>query len=580
MLDSLRASRGSRRLVIGPPQRRAVLAVLLLHAGQVVRTKELVDAVWAERPPEKASGTLQVHVSALRRNLEPDRGPHTPSRLIRSADNGYLIDPADITVDVFAFQNTLAEAERARTRGDLGTAGDLFRKALAGFRAVALPGVPGPFAALHRDILAEQRLTAQLDLIELDLHTQPGTTLDHDLSELLAAHPHRERLHCLNMRLLDHNGRRADALAAYANARRILVDDLGIEPGPELRRLHLRLLAGDPGGPVTAPRVVVTQRSGEQTPGRPPRQPWLVGQERTVTDLVDTLTDSPGAGAPVVLLHGMAGLGKTATAAWTARVAADQFPGGQYFLSADADESHHAAVLTRVERSDRCLLILDDVTAISEILPALPANPAAAVLITSRYRGRQLPFAARIELPPLSPESARELFARVVGHGRCEREQAAVDRLIATTAGVPSMLLSVAELLCRRPEWSITDYADRVDDDSLDTHLRPLYDRTYAELDPLLAKVFRLAAVHPGGPSAATIAAATGWPVDQITLLLEDLVDHNLIRSTAVGHYTFPPLMRAYALARAHQIDSTTDLWTAQQHIPVQRNEARQTTAA
>ena len=558
LLDNMRASRDGRRLVIGPPQRRAVLAVLLLHAGQVVHPKQLVDAVWAERPPEKASGTLQVHVSALRRSLEPDRGPHTPSRLIRSADNGYLVDPADIELDLFGFQRALADAERARARGDLRRAAELLRSALSGFRAAALPGVPGPFAALHRDMLAEQRLTARLDLVELDLDNQPGTALDHDLSELLAAHPHRERLHALHMRLLDHSGRRADALAAYAAARRILVGDLGIEPGPELRRLHQRLLAGDPGGPISAPRLVITHRS-EEPAGRPPRQPWLLGREDVLADVVDALTRPPG--APVVLLHGMAGLGKTAVAAWAAKMAAGNFPGGTYFLSADAEEAHQKAVLNRVDRAGRALLILDDVTSISEILPALPANPTAAVLLTSRYRGRQLPFATRIELPPLPPQAARELFRRVVGQRRTDREPAATERLLSAAAGIPSVLLSMAELLCRRPEWSIADYADRV---SLDTHLRPLYDRSYAELDPLLAKVFRLAAGYPSGAlSAAPITAVTGWPQDQVELLLEELVDHNLLSSTAVGQYAFPPLLRDYALARASQLESAGDLWAA-----------------
>ncbi len=93
MLDSIRASRGDRRMVLGPPQRQAVLVTLLLNAGRTVRPEQLVDAIWEQRPPEKALATLQAHVSALRRSLEPEREPHARSRVIRSVDHGYLVDP-------------------------------------------------------------------------------------------------------------------------------------------------------------------------------------------------------------------------------------------------------------------------------------------------------------------------------------------------------------------------------------------------------------------------------------------------------------------------------------------------------
>lgn len=574
MLDSVRASRDDRRMVLGPPQRQAVLMTLLLNAGRTVRPEQLVDAVWDERPPEKAPATLQAHVSALRKALEPEREPHAPSRVIRSADHGYLVDPEDVDVDVFRFQRDVAEADRARERCDLARAADLLRSALATFKAVALPGVPGPFAVLHRDMLGEQRLTAYQDLVELDLLGHPGEHVDHDLTELLAEHPHRERLHGLHMRVLHHNGRRADALAAYATARRTLVDDLGIEPGVELRRLHERMLAGDATGPVTAPRLVVTRRSvaaDEPGFGRPPRQPLLLGRDDVLAELVTALTEPAGRTAPVVVLHGIAGIGKTATAAWVAHTEAGRFPGGQFLLPADADDEHRAAVLRRAERGGRALLILDDVTTISDVRPALPTSNDVAVLITSRYRGKLLPFARQMELPPLPARSAHELFCRVVGRQRTDREPAAVERLAAAAAGVPSVLLSLAELLCRRPEWSIVDYTSRLaerGDWSMDMHLRPLFDRSYAELDPLLAKVFRMAAVHPDEAlTASSVAELTRWPVDQVQLLLEELVDHNMLDSVALGRYAFPPLLRHYGMERASQLEAGADFGAAQRRL-------------
>lgn len=548
---------------------------MLLNAGRAVGIEQLIDAVWDDRPPGKAPATLHVHVSALRRTLEADRAPHEPSRIIRSVDRGYLVAPDDIELDVFRFRQEITEADQARTRGDLVRAIGLLDSALALFRTVALPGVPGPFAAQHRDILTEQRLAAYLDLVELQLLDRPDSVVDHDLTELVAANPYHERLLATHMRVLHHNGRRADALAAYADARRTLVADLGVEPGAELRRLHQRLLAGDTGGPVTAPRLVVgpgPATAAEPELGRPPRQPWLLGRGGVLAELFDALTRPVGRNAPVVVLHGIAGMGKTATAVWAAQEMTGRFPGGRFFLPADADPEHSAAVLRRAERAGGALLIIDDVTPGTDVRPELPLRPDVTVLITSRYRCRLLPLAQRIALPPLRPDSAGELFRTVVGGRRCEREPDAVRRLVSASAGVPSVLLSMADLLSRRPEWSIGDYADHLADDdgdwSLNVHLRPLFDRGYAELDQLQAKVFRMAAlVENRPPTAAAIAAMTNWPVERVELLLEDLVDRNMLAGPAPGEYRFPPLLHRYGLERALRVDTPAELATARQRL-------------
>lgn len=574
-MDSVSASRHDTDIALGPPQRRAVLAALLLNAGRTVGIDQLIGAVWDDRPPGKAPATLHVHVSALRRALEIDRNPHEPSRIIRSVDRGYLVDPDDIELDVSRFRQALTEADQARTRGDLVRAVDLLRSALERFHTAALPGVPGPFAAQHRDILAEQRLAAYLDLVELNLLSQPDSIVDHDLTELVATHPYHERLLAMHMRVLQHNGRRADALAAYTLARRTLVTDLGVEPGAELRRLQQRLLAGDTGGPVTAPRLVVGQRAttvAEPELGRPPRQPWLLGRDGVLAELIDALTRPVGRNAPVVVLHGIAGLGKTATAVWAAQEATDRFPGGRFFLPADADPEHSTAVLRRAERVGGALLIIDDVTPAADVRPGLPLRPDVTVLITSRSRCRLLPLARRIGLPPLRPDSAGELFRTVVGGQRCDREPDAVKRLVSASAGVPSVLLSLADLLSRRPEWSITDYADHLADDdgdwSLNVHLRPLFDRGYAELDQLQAKVFRMAALpRDRQPTAVSIAAMTQWPLERVELLLEDLVDRSMLTGRAPGEYGFPPLLHRYALERALRVETADDLARVRQRL-------------
>ncbi|HEX3651016.1 MAG TPA: hypothetical protein VHV49_21540, partial [Pseudonocardiaceae bacterium] len=202
----------------------------------------------------------------------------------------------------------------------------------------------------------------------------------------------------------------------------------------------------------------------------------------------------------------------------------------------------------------------------------LPLSPDVTVLITSRSRCRLLPLARRIGLPPLRPDSAGELFRTVVGGQRCDREPDAVRRLVSASAGVPSVLLSLADLLSRRPEWSITDYADHLADSdgdwSLNVHLRPLFDRGYAELDQLQAKVFRMAALSRDRlPTAVSIAAMTQWPLERVELLLEDLVDRSMLTGPAPGEYGFPPLLHRYALERALRIETADDLARVRQRL-------------
>ncbi|HEX3779467.1 MAG TPA: BTAD domain-containing putative transcriptional regulator [Pseudonocardiaceae bacterium] len=555
MLNGVRASLGQRQLRLGPPQRCAVAAALLLNAGRVVTTDRLVAAVWGDAAPSKAAVALQAHVSALRKAFAPDLGPRERDRVLRTVSGGYLVEPGDVEVDVTRFTAELATAEKARDQGDLDTARTALRSALARYPATALAGVPGPFAEQQRELLAIARLTAVETLVEVDLALRPEDVLDHDLTELLAAHPHRERLHGLRMRLLAHNGRRADALAAYARARQILVTDLGIEPGAELRRLHQQILAGDRPGRREQISTSPTAEDGAGQPGRLPHQPMLLGRAGVLNELAAAFAEPLGEGPGVVVLHGMAGVGKTATAIGVATRLADRFPGGGFFLAADADDAQRRAVLARVERAGRCLLVLDDVTARTPVRALLPANPAASVLITSRYRGRHLPFAARVQLLPLAEDHAREVFGRVIGLPRAQREPQALRRLVAATAGVPAILLSFAEYLSRRPTWSLAGFADSLlsanGDRSIGVHLRALFDRDYADLDSLLAKVLRTAAGQPRGElTTGTVAALTELPMRRAELLLEELVDRSLLDSSAPARYTFPPLVRSYVRER------------------------------
>jgi DNA-binding SARP family transcriptional activator len=557
LLDGVAAWRGRHPLRIGPPQRRAVLAALLVNAGRMMTTEQLVAAVWGAAAPDKASATLHALISALRKALQPDLAPRERGRLIRTIEHGYLIDPADIDLDVLRFNSAIAVAERAKQRGDLLTSRAALNTALKGFRGTALVNVPGPLAARHRCLLTRTRLVALENLVEVELATAPDQPPQHDLTAALTANPHRERLHALHIRQLAANGRTADALAAYTRIRRVLITDLGVEPGIELRRLHQQILAGDRPGPVHATRLVPTVRHGaddEQAPGALPHQPVLLGRAGVLAKLAGELAGGMGSGPPVVLLHGMAGVGKTATAAWAAHLYPTRF-----LLSASADDAHRAAVSGAVAKAGRCLLVLDDVTSAAQVQRMISDNRQCAVLLTSRCRGTHLPHTGEVALPPLTAETTIELFAHVLGTVRVNQEPDALTRLVDATAGVPALVLSVAEQLRARPGSSLAELTDRLlapgDAGSLDLHLRALFDRSYRTLDPLRARALRAAAQEQRDVTNAGVATVTDLPLSRVDMLLADLADRGLLNPHRRAGYRFPPLLREYVLARTREIE-------------------------
>ena len=569
LLDGVAAWRGRRPLRIGPPQRRAVLTALLLNTGRVMTTDQLVAAVWGSAAPDKASATLHALISALRKALQPDLAPRERGTLIRTVGHGYQIDPADIDLDVLRFNAAVADAERARQRGDLPTARAALRSALDRFRGTALAAVPGPLAARHRCLLARTRLVALENLVELDLTERPGQVPQHDLSGALAANPHRERLHALHIRLLAASGRKAEALAAYTRIRRVLVTDLGVEPGIELRRLHQQILAGDRPGPVHTPRVMPAARLGVsgvedgQRLGAVPHQPVLLGRAGALAELAGELAGGMGSGPSVVLLHGMAGVGKTATAARAAHQFAARWPDGRFFLSADADDAHRSAVRAAMADAPRSLLVLDDVTSAAQVSPMMPRHATSAVLLTSRQRGARLPHTGWVELAPLPDATVLELIAVTIGATRVQQEPDAAARLAGASGGLPALVLSVVDQLRGRPGSTLDELAERVlrpsETGSLDLHLRALFDRCYQGLDPVRGKVLR-AAARFAEPTGAHVTAETEIPPRRVDALLIDLADRGLLEPAADDRYRFPPLVREYVLGRAREIEPLAEM--------------------
>ena len=265
VLGPVEASRDGVVLDLGPRKQRAVLALLLLDANSVVPTETLIDQLWGEAPPETARSALQVYVAGLRKAL----GAGGAALATRSP--GYVLAVEDGALDLDRFA---ALREEARTTGDARRRSALLHEALALWRGTPVAELDGePFGVTARLRFEELRLAALEERIDADLALGRHAALVPELDTLVADHPYRERLRAQQMLALYRSGRQADALAAYRAAREASVDDLGIEPGPELRALERAVLDQDPG--LDAP--VLEQEPDE--PGSPDhrrQRTWLL----------------------------------------------------------------------------------------------------------------------------------------------------------------------------------------------------------------------------------------------------------------------------------------------------------------
>ncbi|MFI5735649.1 BTAD domain-containing putative transcriptional regulator [Kribbella sp. NPDC051587] len=291
VLGPVRAWRGEDELELGSAHRRAVLAVLALSAGHPVSRHELIDAVWGEAPPASANGSIYTYVSGLRRIIDPELAPRSGAGVLASTGPGYTLRLGRDHVDVHEFDVRRSSAAQRRAAGDVPGALAELDAALALYRGEPLAGVPGPYAQTQRVRLTELRLTAVEDRAELLLELSRYDELVGELTVLCREHPLREKLPALLMRALHDSGRTAEALAVYETTAATLGELSGIDPGPELRRLHEQLLRSLP-TPIRRPEL-------------------FVGREAELK-LLRTAVDGVLAGrGGMVWIEGAPGIGKT-----------------------------------------------------------------------------------------------------------------------------------------------------------------------------------------------------------------------------------------------------------------------------
>jgi DNA-binding SARP family transcriptional activator len=463
LLGPLVVRRGGVALPVSRGRQRAVLAVLLLNAGRVVSVGEIAETLWGPAPPPSASVTVRNYVKRLRRVLADADAARIVTR-----PPGYVIrvDPGEL--DVARFEVLLESVRNAARRGSWDAAADLARAASALWRGEPLADVESQTLAL-REVprLAELRLQAAELRIDAELRLGRNGVVIAELERMAAAHPLREHLHALLMLALYRDGRRAEALAAYQHARRVLVDELGAEPGAELREVHRQIL--------TTGAVLAGPGSGQPTPGgaRPvgaspapvvPRElpgpvPQFAGRAAELAGLTGMLERASAQTLVISAIAGMAGVGKTALAMQWAHQVADR-------LNIPAETGERAARYRSLLAGRRMLIIIDNAGDVEQVRPLLPGSPSCVAVVTSRDALAGLVArdgARRLDLGLLPPAEAVELLRALIGE-RADAEPEATATLAGYCARLPLALRVAAERAAASPGVSLADVTSELAD--------------------------------------------------------------------------------------------------------------------
>ena len=406
-------------LPIGGAKQRALFTLLATRANETVTTDTLIDALWGERPPTTARTALQGYVSNLRRVLEPDRALRSAGAVLVTSGPGYTLSVRPGELDREVFEALVQQARDARDAGRPAESAELFGSALALWRGPALADVAyEPWAAPEAARLEELRLVCAEDRIDVELQLGREGELVPELQSLVAAHPLRERLRGLLILALYRAGRQAEALEAYQETRRALVEGLGIDPSPALRRLEASILRQEEAlaGPSEGAKAAVPRRASVP---RPPST--LVGRTRELDEVSELLRQSD---VRLVTLTGPGGTGKTRLALEVASRALVACPGGVWWSEAEALRDP-AAVLPligatvegegelRDRLSGRALVVVDNLEQVLEAGPALVRlledTPDLTLLVTSRER-LHVTGEHEYGVPPLAENEAVALF--------------------------------------------------------------------------------------------------------------------------------------------------------------------------
>lgn len=574
VLGPVRFRRGDDWVTPAGTLQANLLGLLLAQGGRPVPVDLLVDQLWPSDHDPRTTSRLQVQVHRLRQRLGDDR-------IVLLEPGGYALSTQGGELDADRFEELarqaldpstpphavveLADAARALWRGT---------SAYAGLTAPGCEDEARRLGEVHRTLL-EAGYAARLDIGD-------STSVLDELALRTREEPLHEGFHVMHVTALALAGRRSDALAACRRVRQVLADELGVEPGPELRSLHQRLLAGEDPRPRSAPRPA-------QLPA-PPRD--LTGRDEDLAALDELAT--PRAEGPVtVVISGTAGVGKTALAlAWAHRASGD-FPDGQLFcdlrgFSPDppreptqvlarfgralgvpgvdevTDPDELAALFRSALAGRRMLVVLDNAGSVGQVRPLLPSSAGCLTVVTSRLSLGGLVArdgAATLPLGPLDPAASLALARSVVGPAvddepgwaslldRCAHLPLAIRIAAGNLAAQhgPDLAGLIGRLPNRRDQLDVLTTGDDPDSD-----VRSVISWSYNVLEPQPAAVFRAFGVVPTQVlDTVSVSVLTGLDERSSGLALTELVRANMVEEPRPGWFGQHDLLSAFAVERS-----------------------------
>ncbi|MBX6383449.1 MAG: winged helix-turn-helix domain-containing protein [Microbispora sp.] len=594
-----------RQVDVGPPLQRATLYALAARAGQVVPKARLISDLWGGAAPKTAVQSIYTYIAGLRRVLEPDRGKRGPFMLLTQSARGYSLARDACRTDAEDFEQRLAEARRYQAKEDFLSWLRELGAALALWAGPALSGLPGPFCETERNRLEGMRLTAREDhadaLMRLGRHQE---ALDA-LSGLTTEAPLRERARELLMLALYRSGRQAEALDVFHDARRLLAERLGVDPGESLRRAHELILRADPS--------LAVRTSAEIAPAPPARAPHqlprdsqvFVGRTAALTRLRTLLAPWDGS-APqaVVAVTGTAGAGKSALAVHAAHAVSDHYPDGRLYVNllgatpgvsplspldllgrllrslgvhpeaVPRDPGEAATMLRDRLFGRRMLILLDDAAGPEQVRPLFGLPAGNAVLVTSRESFAVADDCVQIVLGRMLRSEAVTMLAKLVGAERVAADPAAAE--LADLCGkLPLALRLAAARLAEDPHGPLSALNARLRD-----RRRALYELESGDIavraslqlshDLLAAGPHRLdrtaaaalchlGVLHVPEVTAEIVAALLDVPRDEAERAMARLVRAHLAEPGEQGIFRLHDLVRLFAMELAERRLSERD---------------------
>jgi DNA-binding SARP family transcriptional activator/Tfp pilus assembly protein PilF len=577
-----------------------LLAILLLNANNVVSADMLVEELW-DVPPLSARQQIQNAVLKCRQSLMS-----VAELRILTTKVGYLIEIAPERLDVACFQRALRDAHADSSAGNFDEAVGNLQYALSLWRGQALAGLDGRYISGAAARLNEDRLTALETLMALRIQAGDSKLVVGELMEHVAANPLRESLRASLMLALYKVGRQADALAVYEHGRQWLADEYGLDPSPELRALHGRILRADRENSVDAETrgdggaMDRTSDVGSAVELTLPKRSYLprgiqdfVGRSDEVDTLVRIARQQQPASLVISTIGGMGGVGKTALAIRVGYLVLADHTDGQYFVdlrgfsigvdplvSTEAlasllrqcgvpeeliplDHDSRSAMWRSELAGKRSLVLLDNAVDAAQVRPLLPGTSGTLVIITSRRMLPSLESSVSLSLDLLPLDDAASLFRRIVDDQRSGLDPEGIAAVVELCGRLPLAIRIAAARFRDRKTWSIRYLVDQLSSHRSRARFLAVEDRSVSAVLSLSCKylssphrrLFRLLSLHPGPdfdtPLAAVLAQLS---LDQAEEALEALFDDNLLLQNGPGRYHFHDLVRdcAYQLLTEH----------------------------